>query len=266
MSEQITTFREAYEDGSQIHESPGGTELKELSEEVVNQIGLAAEKLNDDEASQDIALGIGLWVGGSDMLSRLPKPNFTDRYQPNIGLFPILDSFGKFISVNGRDILRGLKPSYVRVLAIGPDTERDDKWHCDPLIESVGGYCISRAFPNVGRIVVGVDGRLRQGSEANIRFVSGSFVVKDFAEERADCKTAEWEGLYSGYPDGSTLVTRERGSIISVGDKGFTPEQSTIHRFNDLTLTNLGCTSLHAASPSEDSVRFSLQCFYDGLE
>ncbi|HUC95456.1 MAG TPA: hypothetical protein VMR76_00665 [Candidatus Saccharimonadia bacterium] len=266
MPEQITTFRDTYPDGLQLHESTTGVAVRELSEELINEIGLAGEGFNQAESGNKVSLGMGLWIPGARALNVLPKPNYTDRQDPNIGLFPMLDAFGKFVFTNRDEILGGLRPSYVRVLAIGPDAQKVNSWHCDPLVASTEGYCLSITPPNVGRIVVGVDGRLRSNSGANIRFVDGSFVVTDVVAERKDCKTKDWQDLYRGYPEGSTLVTRESGSVIEIGDTSFEPPQESVRRFDDLVLTKLGCTSLHAATPSTDSVRFSLQCFYDGVE
>jgi hypothetical protein len=266
MPEQLTTLREVHDDGSQLHESVAGVAVMTLSEELIHCIGTAVEKLDQNEGSRTLSTGMGLWVPGLRVLNRLPTPGYREREDPNFGLHPIIDAFGKFIFANSDEVLRGLRPSYIRILAIGPDADRLYSWHCDPEVISVNDHIVSETPPNVGRIVVGVDGRLRENSAANIQFVDGSFVVKDAVAERDDCMTKDWEDQYKGYPEGATLVTRESGSVMDIGDKDFAPDPAKIKQYGDFILTDLGCTSLHAAIPSADSIRFSLQCFYNGFE
>jgi hypothetical protein len=265
MSEYITTFRESYEDGSQLHESIAGEESLRLSDEIINLIGLEADRLNEQEFSRGLRLGMGLRIFGTGHLNMLPKPNSTDRAQPNINLFPIMDAFGKLLYSNKEEVLGRLRPNCVRALVFGPQPEKVNEWHADlELDNDKNRNWISVTGPDMGRFVVGVDGKLRKNYGANIQFADGDFIISNVATERGDCK--RWDDLYRGYPNDAAIVARCSSSIISIQNPDFKPTKDTIKKFDDLVITRLGCTSLHAATPVPDSVRFSIQCFYDGLE
>lgn len=261
MSEQATTFRESYADGSQLHESTPAEAVTTLDTRVMDAIGalgMEYEKGMDPTAR----LGIGLWIPGVARLGNLPRPTWEERRQPNVALLPLLDAFGQFLQARQAEIFQGIKPAYVRVLAIGHQAAQLGDWHCDVVIEKdTPRTFISRAVAAAGRLVVGAETKLRGDVPANVRAFTGNFMVHDVVPEKEGI--AWWEDLGRGYPEGSTIVTRETGSIITITQAGFEPAPASVDHLDNLVLHKLTSTTLHAPQPVSDALRVSLQCAYE---
>lgn len=263
MTELLTTFREAYEDNSELHESAPAREVIALSDDVLDEIN-KLEQLYNEGMDPALQHGMGLWIPGAHYLNRLPTPNALDKKQPNVFLFPLLDAFGKFLHARSHEIFQETKPTFIRVLAFGPEARKAGNWHCDLLIDRDGkGSFMSRVVADAGRLVVGVDSQLRDDILANIRFVDGSFVVNSIVPEVEHAE--HWQDLSQGYQPDVTVVTRETGSVINISDPAFQPSADLIKGFGNYTLTDTGCTTLHIGISVPDALRVSLQCSYEGL-
>ena len=59
-----------------------------------------------------------------------------------------------------------------------------------------------------------------------------------------------------------TTVTEGTGSILTINDTTFFPDQDKVRSFGMARINDIGSTTLHAAQELDDAMRVTLQCDY----
>ena len=59
-----------------------------------------------------------------------------------------------------------------------------------------------------------------------------------------------------------TTVTEGTGSILTINDTTFTPDQDKVRSFGMARINDIGSTTLHAAQELDDAMRVTLRCDY----
>lgn len=212
----------------------------------------------EGEFSPEAQLGWGLRIDGIDDLTRLPRPYSSQ--QRGISLNPLLVKWGEYLATHCDEVLRGAKPEYIRVLAIGHEAARPLIWHCDQDVQKIKGNLVSRVNPRFGRLVINLAGRPEsEGESSNIKMADGKFVVHDTVLE-PDAARAVEEMLVCDR--GQTLVSAEAGSVIAISDPEFEPPVEGVVTASSFSLVDTTGVTLHRATEVPDFLRFSLQCNY----
>jgi hypothetical protein len=268
-----TTFREKLEDGRELHHSDPAEELIELDEATLEQVALLGELYHRGDIDPTYIQGISLSIGPRHPIGRQhdlgnpPKPNFWDMREPNVIMFPLLDAFCRFLDRHRHELFRGVDPYYVRATGFGVEAPKETNLHCDierEWYQHEGRKCIrSRAFPESGRLVVGLDTRLREDVQANLLVVDGDFILDRVVAEPEGVRTLE--ELDAVRPDGA-LVTTDAHSVIEIFDSSFKPGPATVAHAPNGTLIKQGSTTLHAGTSLDDAMRVGLQCWYSSRD
>ncbi len=264
-----TTFREELEDGIELHHSDPAEEVIALDEATLEQVALLGEFYDKGDIDPTYKEGIALSVGPRHPIGRrhelgnLPKPTYRDMREPCVVMFPLLDAFSKFLDRNRDELFRGVDPYYVRATGFGVEAPKETNLHCDierEWYQHEGRKCIrSRAFPDSGRLVVGLDTRLREDVLANLLIVDGDFALDRVVVEPDGVRTLE--ELDAVRPNGA-LVTADAHSVIEIFDSSFKPGPASVAHAPNGVLIKQGSTTLHAGTSLDDAMRVGLQCWY----
>lgn len=266
MTEQLTmptTFRRDLGDGRELHHSTPARVLTGVDEATLEAVLALGELYDKGDIDPGYKRGIALPLGRQYDLGRMPVPNLADRRSPEFTLFPVFNPFCNFLYRERGALLDGRSANYVRVTGFGVEAPKETNLHCDierEWYDLEGKRCIrSRAFPDTGRLVLGLDTRLRDDLQANLLVMNGDFTVDGVVVEPEGVPSLE--DLDAVRPSG-TLVTRDTHSVIEVFDPATAPDSSVLTQTSNGQILDLGSTTLHAGSSIGDAMRVSLQCWY----
>lgn len=256
---EVSTFRARLPDGSEMHYSTPSSNVGTLSDDVLEQV----ERLNERyEALSDPAFSFAAGVGidGRSYVGELPVTPPSGIGKANQIMYPLLRAYAHFIHTNP-DLLKGAGTTRLRAMGFGPEAGRADTWHCDPLeyITPTDPTLQHWSPANAGRLVTGVDGRLRPRVLANIRFVNGLFYIKS---PLTIPPSKDINDYVDGPPRGTSWVSREKRSLIEIGEPDFEPLPGSVGQFDNNAVTDIPTTGLHAPTAITDGLRVALRCHY----